>query len=283
MDGEKILVASLSQASIQDSHGNRWQYLSRSDNHSKLAVWGVLYDLLDQSRILREHAEAGSVVFGVNHSMRDYRTNRPKKLDLVVGPPRTNGETKRRWRTFAELGEHFGVALDDFQRKKLTTLPDLDEGVIGAVRVALEAKACMTAHTKALPRLFDELNSSHTIIHGASDPALACGHVIANHYERFLSADRNRRVLSSLAEATVSANEARGAAKVIAKVQELPRRLRQGEQGFDAIAVTTLAMANDGSPVRLVTEPPAVSKSDVHHYDRMIERMVQLYEDRFGH
>jgi uncharacterized RmlC-like cupin family protein len=41
---------------------------------------------------------------------------------------------------------------------------------VGAVLIALEAKACMTAHVKALPRLYDELNSSHQCVHGSSSP-----------------------------------------------------------------------------------------------------------------
>ena len=36
----------------------------------------------------------------------------------------------------------------------------------------------MTAHTRALPRLYDELNSSHLCVHGASRQALAIGFVV---------------------------------------------------------------------------------------------------------
>lgn len=38
----------------------------------------------------------------------------------------------------------------------------------------------MTAHSKALPRLFDELNSSHQIVHGASSHALSVGFAMVN-------------------------------------------------------------------------------------------------------
>ena len=53
----------------------------------------------------------------------------------------------------------------------LDGLPDMPvASPVGAVLVALEAKACMTAHVKSLPRLYDELNSSHLCVHGASGP-----------------------------------------------------------------------------------------------------------------
>ena len=38
----------------------------------------------------------------------------------------------------------------------------------------------MTAHVKSLPRLYDELNSSHQIVHGASNNALSIGMVTVN-------------------------------------------------------------------------------------------------------
>ena len=53
-------------------------------------------------------------------------------------------------------------------------------GPVGSVLLALEAKACMTAHIKALPRLYDELNSSQLTVHGAADQAIAAGLAIVN-------------------------------------------------------------------------------------------------------
>lgn len=39
--------------------------------------------------------------------------------------------------------------------------------------------------------------------------------------------------------------------------------------------------ANDGSPVTLVTHPPAPGTNDDYHYDQMVRRASDLYDHRF--
>ena len=193
MDGPSILAASLSVPRVRDRNGRLWQYHSRSDLHSKVACWGVLFDLLRQSALLRSHAVEGRVIFGVNFEMRDFANNRRKKLDLVIARP------ARRDRSLAEDSRLVGLRLagepgDEVQHGRLGDLPVLREGVVGAVLVALEAKAAMTAHTKARPRLYDELNSSHNAVHGASRQALAVGFVMVNFSDTFVSLGGRKRL-----------------------------------------------------------------------------------------
>lgn len=71
------------------------------------------------------------------------------------------------------------------------------------------------------------------------------------------------------------------AIRVIQKVRELPRRAGQSEPGFDAIGITVVSCANDGSDVQLVTAPPAPQSNELDHYDQMIRRAVQIYENRY--
>ena len=52
MDGPAILVSNMSVPRVRDNDGRLWQYHSRSDLHSKVACWGVLFDLLQQSALL---------------------------------------------------------------------------------------------------------------------------------------------------------------------------------------------------------------------------------------
>src|SRR5262249_37390761 len=147
-----ILVASMSVPQPRGPNKALWQYHSRSDLHSKVACWGVLFDLLAQSSLLRRHANDGEVILGVNHELRDFQTGRKKKLDLVVARPA--GAFQGRARTLGALADEWGVVLDPGQRARLGGLPPLVEGVVGsAVLVAMEAKAAMTAHSKARPRL----------------------------------------------------------------------------------------------------------------------------------
>jgi hypothetical protein len=169
--------------------GYRAQYHQQSDAHSRTTCWGVLFDLALESELLRRHAELGKIVFGVNHAMSDFKTHREKKLDLVIATPGSGPPGKKR--TFANLGSDFGVVLDVTEASLLESLPTLQEGPVGSVLVALEAKATMTAHVKALPRLYDELNSSHLTVHGAAEQAIAVGTILVNFATKFLTLDRN--------------------------------------------------------------------------------------------
>jgi hypothetical protein len=265
---------------VPDKHNNVWQYHSRSDRHSKLACWGILFDLLHHCRLLAEHAERRSVVFGINHEMRDFRMGRKKNLDLVLCTPRTV-QTARRPLTLRLLGEKYGVVLDDEERRAMDSLPDLVEGPVGAVHLALEAKACMTAHTRAKPRLYDELNSSHLTIHGSSDIAIAGGFVMINMATQFVSTDLNKHDLGRSAPNVSAHEQPKDTIGVIEKVREIPRRSRTGEEGFDALAIAVIECVNDGSPVSLVAHAPAPEPGDTFHYEQMVRRVAQLYESRF--
>ena len=67
MFGESIVARTLQTPRVKDKAGNVWQYHSRSDRHSKVACWAILFDLLRTSPLLREHAAVGKVGFGINH------------------------------------------------------------------------------------------------------------------------------------------------------------------------------------------------------------------------
>lgn len=276
MDGPSILAASMTVPRVRDRDGRLWQYHSRSDLHSKIACWGVLFDLLKQSALLRSHAAAGRVVFGVNFEMRDFVTGRRKKLDLVVA--RAAGELGAP-KTLGSLAEDWGAVLDDAQQQRLIGLPDLSEGVVGAVLVALEAKAAMTAHTKARPRLYDELNSSHLTVHGASRQALAVGFVMVNFSDTFVSPGRQDGSAAGVISRHSQPHDAEG---IIEKVREIPRRVGPTGNGYDGLAIVAIDCANDGSPVQLVIAPPAPQPGDIYHYETMVTRVANEYDTTFS-
>lgn len=279
MDGPGIIVRTLSLPATPDKFGNLWQYHSRSDRHSKTACWGILFDLLQQSSLFAAHATAGKVTFGINRQMRDFRTNRTKDLDLVISRPGP-GALRRPPATMHDLALRWGLRLTAQQQARLATLPPLAEGTAGNVLVALEAKACMTAHIKALPRLFDELTSSYATVHGDTQQALAVGFVMINASPTFLSSDRNKYDLAERPP-TVNTRPEQAVARTIAKVREIDRRKGPGTDGFDAFGTMVVSMRNDGSPVDLVTDPPAPQPADVDSYQRMIGRVAQAYDVTF--
>jgi hypothetical protein len=281
MRGPEILVRTIGATRIPDQHGNEWQYHSRSDRHSKVACWVVVLDLLEHCALFREHARAGKVVFGINHEMRDFRTGRKKDLDLVICTPGT-GSVKRGPTDFVSLADKYEIVLEEPEREALEALPVLKRGPVGAVHIALEAKACMTEHVKAIPRLHDELDSSQATIHGNSDQAIAGGLVMVNLSDEFRSPGRNNFDLA-VHEAQVSSHRQPDVTeRVIDKVRELRRRTRGGEEGFDALGLIVVECANDAGRVSLVRGAPAPEPGDILHYDAMIRRMGQLYETKFG-
>jgi hypothetical protein len=180
-----------------------------------------------------------------------------------------------------DLAIKWGVRLTAAQQEKLARTAPLIEGSAGSVMVALEAKATMTAHIKALPRLFDELTSSYSAIHGHAEEALAVGFTMINAAPIFWSTDMNKYDLTERA-ATVNEHPPHAAERTLEKVREIERRNRTGSDGFDAFGAMMISMVNDGSPVSLIVGPPAPKPSDEDSYDRMIGRVIQRYEVAFA-
>lgn len=282
MHGPDILARFLSALGPDDKNGVRWQYHSRSDRHSKVGCWGVAFDLLSTSALMQAHARQGKIVLGVNHEMRDFATGRKKDLDLVVARP--EGPVAVGGRSLRDLATRYGIDLTSDEQALLTALPDIPVAPVGAVLVALEAKACMTAHVKSLPRLYDELNSSHLCVHGASRRALAIAYVQVNAATEFISPVINSPRLANGLPIEVSVHhQPADTVRVLQKVAEIPRRSTHSENGFDAIGVTVVELRNDGTPVAVVTGAPAPQPGGPFHYDSMIVRMANEYDTTFGH
>ncbi|MDP3713414.1 MAG: hypothetical protein Q8R60_13145 [Mycobacteriales bacterium] len=280
MHGPRLLARFLAAPGPADKYGNRWQYHSRSDRHSKVGSWGVALDLISTSSLLRQHAEQGKVVLGVNHTMTDFATGRKKDLDLVIARPGTPGSSKGL--TFAGLAARYGIPLTPAESDLLEALPDVPVAEVGAVLVALEAKATMTAHVKSLPRLYDELNSSHLCVHGASRQALAIGYIQVNAAAEFLSPVVNNRATTAETAEVTRHRQPADTLRVLQKVAEMPRRSSSSESGFDGLGVTVLDLRNDGGPVTIVDAPPAPQPGDPFHYDSMIVRMANEYDTTFA-
>jgi hypothetical protein len=268
MFGPGILVRSMSVPAPFGKTGAKWQYHPRSDRHSKVACWGILFDLLQHCPLLVKQVQAGTVAFGINHEMRDFKQNRKKNLDLVLCTPQAGAGGEGTGLSFRSLVEKYGIVLSSEEKKVLSSLPDIEAAPVGAVHVALEAKACMTEHMKARPRLYDELNSSHATVHGNTDKAIAVGFVMVNMAETFQS---------PTASAPAKHRQPDVTEKVIEKVKELPRRSSPKEDGYDALAIVVVRCRNDATPVTLVPGPPTPPPGDIFHYDAMVQRLADLY------
>jgi hypothetical protein len=295
--GPQIITRTLSAAARPDQAGNRWQYQSRSDHHSKVACWAIAFDLLAESKTLRKHISAGVVTFGINRRLNDFETGKKKDLDLVVarapgsdpaGAAPAGGRSNPHAFDLAILADRFDIQLSPSDREALEALglPPAPAGVPGAtVLVALEAKACMTEHIKALPRLHDELTSSHGIVHGDTPNALSVGFVMVNTARSFISPGRNTRLIMPDNPPVVNYHvQPRSTERTVAMLKEVRRRAGPGssQQGFDALGILLVEMANDGSPVELVSAPPAPEPGSSFSYEAMIRRAGHLYDVTFS-
>ena len=153
--GPHILARTMSRPTVRGKGASAWQYHSRSDTHSKVACWTLLFDLMAQCDVLRDAARHDKIGFGINHVMVGPIN---KTLDLVITwNPK---EPEPHARTFADLVRAYGIVLSDGEHALLENLPRLCETPaddVAEVAVALEAKACMTEHVKSLPRLHAEI------------------------------------------------------------------------------------------------------------------------------
>lgn len=279
MDGPDILAQTLSvPAPTRTKHPKLWQYHSRGGRHSITPCWGALLDMMGESAVLRDHVESRKVVFGLDHKMHDFAADREKKLDLVLARPSSN--SVRTGRTFRDLVDLHDIHLTDEQRARMDSLPDPEEGPVGAALLAVEAKAMFTAFSKSYPRFYDELNSSHRAIHGSSNQALAVGLAVINVADRFISPVINPDYPDTGIADVSEHRQPKDALGAIAKVGQLPRRTADDGVGYEGLGIVLVDCANDGSPVTVATEPEV---PDNYRYERMITRMANEYDVRFRH
>jgi hypothetical protein len=216
--------------------------------------------------------------------MRDFVHNKEKKLDLVLcrPEPSANANPARRRVTLQDLADRWQIELTPLQQATLTALPAISQAPIGAVLAALEAKATMTEHKKAGPRLYDELNSSHQIVHASSNRALSIGFFMVNASGIFISPDRNKNLAPDEPRNVTIHKQPAAAEHSINVVKGLPRRSGTSGIGYDGLAIIVIDMPNDGiTPVRLITAPPAPARGDIFNYEAMLTRVANEYDAAF--
>jgi len=265
----------MSVATRRGSSERAWQYHSRSDNHSKVACWTLLFDMLLECEPFRDAASAGRVGFGINHVMVGPIN---KTLDLVVTVVPPHRELRRR-NSFADLAAVYGIVLTPEEQRLLDELPrlDRDEGDdVSEVAIAVEAKACMTEHIKSLPRLHAEILATGYLAKRAVPRCIAVSYSLVNAAAGFVTPSGDaklnqhnqpedaRRVVEMLATAVPTASDSR-------------------DYGYDVVGVTVLNCRNDGSTVDVVHDAAlAPKRSDRTHYERMIRAICSEYRSRFG-
>ncbi len=254
-DAPQKLANWMSQHRHKDKKYNQtYLYHSRSDRHSVELCRFVVADLIAASRILREKAAARSIAYGVNVPYTA-PSGKVKNLDFAIGKP-----------------------------KKPITAGDFLEGeMIACVRelesleISCEAKSTMTEHSKSQPRMYDELSSSHEIIHQGAPSAIATGIAVINIAATFVSPLRQ----TSDSPYVTKHKQPKAAAGMIEHLRGLKIRNELGDVGFEAFCTIVLDCDNV-TCANLWTGPPAPQPGDPDHYATYVERVVRFYEERFS-
>lgn len=230
-----------------------FRYHPRSDQHSKIICALIFQDLMEACPTLRRHIQEGVVVCGINSSC-SFSNGKTKTLDLAIGVP----------------------LHPDLKMPQPALMSDQP---IKDVRISCEAKQVMTEHQKSKPRLFDELSSSHEIVHQGVPKAIATGIVVVNIADNYASP--TRQVGPDGPPVITKHRQPEVTKLMIDHLRGLKIRESDDGVGFDSFAQVVLDCDNIGA-CRLHTEPPAPQPGDRDHYDSFIQRISKAYEERFG-
>ncbi len=208
-------------------------------------------DLLRACPALSKDALADKIVYGIN-ARHTFPNGKNKTLDLAIGTTKTIKQEAR----FADT---------------------IHAGEIDRVLISCKAKTVMTEHGKSQPRVFDELGSSHEIVHQGDREAIAAGVTVVNIAKTFVSPLRQKST-----ELHVSKHKQPHAAeRMVNHLRGLPIRDSLDGFGFDAYATIVVDCDNQG-PAFLWTDPPSPQPGDRDYYDTFIARLSGAYANRFG-
>jgi hypothetical protein len=233
--------------------GHFYNYHSRSDAHSIVLCQLIMDDLLEACPVLREQGAAGKVAYGINAEFKWALSQKTKTIDLAVGIPSS------------------ATILIDGNIRRAERFSE--------VFISCEAKAVMTEHKKSQPRLFDELGSSHQIVHQGRQDAIAAGITVLNIAPTFVSPLRNQRSETPL-QVTIHRQPA-VAASMRTHLLGLPLREDVGSVGFDAYC-TVVVNCDNQTGCSLHTETPAPQPGDPDHYNTFVRRIADFYTARFS-
>lgn len=273
MRGQAILARTMSVATVRAKGQQPWQYHSRSDSHSKVACWTLLFDALIECDVLRKHANEGLLGFGINFEMIGPIS---KTLDLVFTRVSPNRKVRER-RTFADLAKQFAVVLDEEDRRLLDALPPIehdDDQDNSEVVLALEAKACMTKHIGSLPRLHAEILATGYLAKRAMPRCIAVSYTLVNSARSFHSPSSSGQINKH--------NQPEDAQRVIDMLANAVPLARDTHNlvGYDVVGATAIECTNDGSPIIVDEVLKWPDRSGHVKYERMIRSLCAEYRAR---
>ena len=256
MAGEKIMVDTFT------FRGKRLglQYDSRSDLHSKVACWCLLFDLLEHARNgpggpyqLWQDVSDGRLGFRTNHKL--IGTTLSKKLDLVVCEV---APTAPLGRHFVDIASELDIRIEDasdkalFQSLRSAKFHEVGPDHVGNARIVVEAKAAMSDLVGAMPRLYGEILASGFVARDAQDargtPKMVMASLnLVNTSLDFLASTNGKMRHNGPGDAQRLSKMLADAFRV-----GLVSKAHRGQGVFDAVGITPVVCVNDRKiPVKL--------------------------------
>jgi hypothetical protein len=223
-------------------------YHPRSDKHSNALAEAMVNDFLDASPRMADDARKGHLVYDLNFVIRAGTSD--WNVDLVLGapPPGTPAPAP-------------GARVS---RTKPST-----------VRIAIEIKAVMTEHHKAVKNRKRDFEAHHEHVHRYNNQTIAGGVLVVNGAATFKSPLRS--------EVTVHKNPLQLVKHCVQEMRNVTIRPGLQGEGLEAKAVLVVDVTNqDLAATRFLAEQPAPSVGDPLHYDAFVQAVASLYAQRFG-
>jgi hypothetical protein len=229
------------------THLQETGYHSRSNKHSNALALAIVDDLVTYCPAIRERAGRTELVFDLNFTLRAGTAD--WNVDLVLGPP--------------EMGSEPSASEGTIVRRKPST-----------VQIAIELKAVMTEHRKAVKNRKRDLEAHHEHVHNYSDSAIAGGVLIVNAATTFKSPLRQSETAHRNPRALVQ--------HCIDELRAIASRGGPTGYGLEAKCAIVLDMNNkDLSGTEYVTAAPAPPVGDPLHYDAFVRTICEHYTRRF--
>jgi hypothetical protein len=223
-------------------------YHPRSPKHSDALGEAIVADLLSSCPLIAELAAGGELVYWPNFDLH-YGTAQ-WNVDLVLGTPPPGA--------VAPQGGQI-----------LRARP-------ASVQIALEFKAVMTEHRKAVKNRKRDMEAHHEHVHNYDQQAIAGGVLLINGSETFRSPLRGGTI-------TTHSNIADKLRHCMNEVRAISVRGGPTGHGLDAMTAIMVSMDNvDLAATGFITAPPAPQVGDPLHYDSFIQRICAEYRHRFG-
>lgn len=222
-------------------------YHSRSDKHSNALSEAIVHDLVAYCPRLAEDARSGSLVYDLNFTLRAGTTD--WNVDLVLGPPAIGASAH-------------------------TTAEAIARATPSYVRVAIELKAVMTEHRKAVKNRKRDLEAHHEHVHNYSRDAIAGGVLLVNMSSSFQSP--LRQLLTTHREPV------RLVQHCINELRSVATRGGATGYGLEAKCAIVVDMDNINCDTACYVEKePAPTIGDPLHYDSFIRALCEHYTRRF--